>query len=253
MKKWPQALGLSAVLLVATATAASADHYGGGGSGGGGGSNSTSTSTTVTPTTGGPTTTDAPRPTVVPGTVNNDTPRPGETITVSSGSVALTGPFSAVLVRGNGASDVPVTAVQGSNNTWTIQIPAGIQPGLYIVVILGSEGTEQRAVVVPIVVRPATSAAAASAGSPSLGTSSVALPSEVREIQTSVKDASAVEEAVLEDGATMAVEDMHLVVKRPGDDSDDTRPLVAAGAVALGGAGLVLLRRRTPTISRRTR
>jgi uncharacterized Fe-S center protein len=85
----------------------------------------------------------------------------------------------------------------------------------------------------------------------------VVVPAEVRKIVASIAKAggaAAVEDAVLHDGAKLTIDNSQLIVHRAGaNTNDESRPLVAAFAVALAGGGLVLLRRRTPAISKRSR
>jgi hypothetical protein len=256
MKRWPLVLG-AGVLLVLFAGSPAYAQYGGGG---GGDTTTTTTSSTTTPPT-----TDAPPPNAVPGSTTNDTPAPGSTVPITApgqgGNPVLdpTKPAAAVLVPADGGPDIPApqpTITQGANGaiTITVTVPANTPPGVYIIAVIGTDSKGvTHVVLVPVVVRANVGAATLGASGPS--GPAATLPTEVRKIVATIGNvggAAAVEDAVLH-GASLSISGGQLVLHstndRPGRDS---RPLVAALAVALAGGGLVLLRRRTPAISKRS-
>jgi len=172
------------------------------------------------------------------------------------------------MLPASGAADVPMPTpviTQNANGSITISVtvPPSTPPGVYLIAIVGTTPSgASRAIIVPVVVRRQRAASvAAAAAAPAVALS---LPADVRAQLKALQDdidaaggAEAIEDAVLEDGATLSLEGAQLLVNGrplvPTDDGDANRPLVAAAAVALGGASLVLLRRRTPVISRRTK
>lgn len=164
----------------------------------------------------------------------------------------------------DGGPDIPMpqpTITQGPNGAIiiTVVVPANTPPGVYIIAVIGTDSNGvTRVVLVPVVVRARPRAGAAAAGtSNTTGLRAAFVPSDVRKVVASIGNvggAAAVEDAVLHDGATLSISNGQLIVHRAGDGaSGDTRPLVAALAVALAGGGLVLLRQRTPAISKRSR
>ncbi|MCU1483711.1 MAG: hypothetical protein JWN67_457 [Actinomycetia bacterium] len=226
---------------------------------------STSTTSTTVPAT---TTTDAPPPAAVPAKTSNPTPQPGENVPISAPQqnntpvLDNTKPSAAVMLPADGGADIPMPQPKIPQNahgsiTVEVTVPPSTPPGVYLIAIVGTDSKGvSRAIIVPVVVRRTRTAAALSAPIVAASAPTAVVPKGVRQIVASIADidggSAAVEDAVLHDGATLDISGSQLVVNRPGDGSD-SRPLVAAFAVALAGGGLVLLRRRTPATSRRNR
>jgi hypothetical protein len=175
-----------------------------------------------------------------------------------------TKPAAAVLLPADGGADIAMPApkiTQNANGSITVEVivPPGTPAGVYIIAIVGTDSRGvSRAIIVPVVVRTRPRSASLPATPPAqLTTSSVVVPGDIRKVVASIASAGgavAVEDAVLHDGAELSIQNSQLIVSRPGEDGGkDSRPLVAAFAVALAGGGLVLLRRRTPAISKRSR
>ena len=236
-------------------------------------STTSSTSTTSTSTTSttvqATTTTDAPPPATVPAKTSNPVPQPGESVPISAPQqnntpvLDSTKPAAAVMLPADGGADVPMPTpkiTQNANGSITVEVtvPPGTPAGVYIIAIVGTDSRGvSRAIIVPVVVRTRARGAALSTTKVPASTGPAAVvPEDVRAVVASIAKvdggAAAVEQAVLHDGATLDISHSELIVHRPGDGSD-SRPLVAAFAVALAGGGLVLLRRRTPATSRRNR
>lgn len=275
MKKFVGAVGAGVLLAMGVAVPASAQY-----------ADPTTTSTTApttTTTTPAPdatiprpstTTTTAPPPAQVDARTSNPTPLPGQTVPISTPAstsgptIDPTKPAAAVMVpAGANGADIAMPApkvTQNANGTVTVEVtvPPSTPPGVYVIAVVGTTPSgESRVIIVPVVVRRAT-AQAASAPVADAPVAAVALPADTRatiaEIQDDIATAGGAEEVerlVLEEDATLDIDGAELLVNGrsivPAED-DSNRPLVAAGAVALGGIGLVLLRRRTPAISRRT-
>jgi hypothetical protein len=228
------------------------------------------TTTTLPPTT----TTDAPPPASVPAKTSNPTPQAGDSVPVSvpaSGGAPVidaSKPSAAVLLPADGSADVPMPAPRITVNangsiSVSVTIPPSTPPGVYLIAVVGTDASgRSRAIIVPIVVRRIRAAAIA-ADAPIGPLVAATLPAETRSqvarLRTSVAaagGADVIERQVLEEGATLEFDGAELVLSTRDLGSEETsgsRPLVAAFAVALGGAGLVLVRRRTPAISRRTK
>jgi hypothetical protein len=264
MKRWSGAAGVSLLLALGVAGPAYAQQYNDPTTTS---TTTSSTSTTVQATT---TTTAPPPPKVEAPTVSNTTPAPGDPVAIgtppaSSPTLALdtTKPAAAVLVTtDDDKADVPMPAPKLTKNAdgsvkIEVTIPPATPPGVYVLAVVATDVRGQsRVVIVPVVVRRKGSAAALSASAAPVVP--VAVPAEARKVAASVAKAGgsdAVTDAVLHDDAQLKIEHDQLVVFRPGQESstDGSRPLVAAFAVALAGGGLLLLRRRTPQISKRSR
>jgi hypothetical protein len=169
------------------------------------------------------------------------------------------------MVPADGGADVPMPQpkiTQNANGSITVEVtvPPSTPPGVYLIAIVGTDAAgNARAIIVPVVVRVRARAAGVAAPPAVTAASAVpaVVPDEVRRIVASIAEAggaAAVEDAVLHDGATLSIDNSQLIVHRAGEHTnDESRPLVAAFAVALAGGGLVLLRRRTPAISKRSR
>jgi hypothetical protein len=266
MNRWRAALGAGLLLVVCDGAPALAQY-------------ATTSTTAPTTTTTAPstttttveatTTTQAPPPATVSSTTSNPTPQPGESVPISTPATSnapvldSTKPAAAVLLPGGGGADVPMPTpkiTQNANGSITVEVtvPPSTPPGVYVIAVIGTDSRGvSRAIIVPVVVRRRTAQSLSAASTPTAPVVPAVVPEEVRRIVTSVAKAggaTAVEDAVLHDGAVLRITNDQLVVFHPGEDTnDDSRPLVAAFAVALAGGGLVLLRRRTPAISKRSR
>jgi hypothetical protein len=264
MKRWSCAVALGVLLALAVAGPASAKYN----------DPTTTTTTTSAPsssTTSSTTTTTAPAPPRAEATTTVGSPAAGDAVPISAPSsggeaaIDATKPVAAVMVPGNGdAPGVPMPApkvTQHADGTVTVEVtvPPNTPPGVYVIAVVGSTPSgKSRVIIVPVVVRPTEKTTAQGLSAASAPTVPVAVPAEARKVAASVAQAggeAAVVDAVLHDGAKLEIRNDQLVVFHPGDDSttDGSRPLVAAFAVALAGGGLVLLRRRTPAISKRSR
>ena len=233
------------------------------------------TTTTERPTTttipGATTTTTAPPPPTIKATVSDTSPAPGDAITISTGPVDggpaldLTEPVTGGLASGTGAGTlnesiairVIVEKDQSAVQRFTVEIPEGTAEGLYYLFIVGTdfEG-HARVIVVPIVVQGAPDGAVDGAidGETTPPASQSVLVDEPRRIATppvvgtlqrsmSAAQEERVVEAVLEEDATVAIEDDRLILL-PATGSDTARPLVASVSVLVVGGGLLLLRRK---------
>jgi hypothetical protein len=274
MKRWSCAVGAGLLLALIVAAPAAAQYADPTTT-----TTSSTTSTTLEPprttTTLPPTTTtDAPPPASVPAKTSNPTPQPGEAVPVSvpasSGAPVIDAskPAAAVLLPADGGADVPMPAPRITVNangsiSVSVTIPPSTPPGVYLIAVVGTDASgRSRAIIVPVVVRR-TRALATAAEAPIGPLVAASLPAETRSqvarLRTSVVaagGADVIERQVLEEGATLEFDGAELVLSTRDLGSEETsgsRPLVAAFAVALGGAGLVLVRRRTPAISRRTK
>lgn len=236
-------------------------------------SSTTPTTPTTTPTTP---TTEAPPPATTTGTTSNPTPAPGESVPIAvpvqpaAIRIDPTKPASAILVNAGGDSNVAAptpTITQNADGSISISIvvPPSTPPGVYLIAVVAQDSLGRpRVVIVPVVVRRTTASAAAAGGerfssAASVEAASVGIPAaalaQVNELAASVEDLGgeeAVASAVLDDGAELSVEGDALGLL-PRTGSDTSRPLVAALAVTLAGAGLLLLQRRLPVISKRSR
>lgn len=251
---------------------------------------SSTTTSSTTSTTTGATTTTAPPPVNEEAEVSDATAEPGQPVTVAtpSGGTGFDAgdTVSAGIARGAAGQEAILldSAVVNPDGTVsiTVTIPEETPTGIYYVFIVGQvtiDGeTFTKVVVAPITVSGAAADANAatlmgassgdsgSSGSGSggpaaatwaAGSTTMATPPEVAVLQSSITSPGE-EQVILEavaDGATLSIDDGQLAVSTGPLESgaaaaDSTRPLVAALAVGLAGGGLVLIRRRTPSLRR---
>jgi predicted outer membrane repeat protein len=220
------------------------------------------TTTTTTPPTTTPPTTVAPNASTTPATTSNPTPRPGETVQLktaapaggnSAGNTAssldATKPSTAILLSTNGSADRPmptpvITKNADGSTSISVQVPPSTPPGVYLIAVMGTTPSGQsRVIIVPVVVRRTAAATARAASVPA---STATVPAVARSIQASVTalgGSAAVEQAVVQRGATLSIAGDRLIVD--SHPAGGHSPIGPAAMVGLLLAAVALIRRST--------
>jgi hypothetical protein len=201
--------------------------------------------------------------------LSNSNPAPGDAVDIGNLNFTIdeSVPATAVLA---GDTDIAVEVTFKTDSSGdpvpSVKVPADTPPGVYAITVSVTDSLgRERALVIPVVVQETPRVTPISIPtrrfSPGLFTTTqlpFEVPTAVRELLASVNElggAEAVMAAVAQDDATLVIDNGQLVLKTsplPTPESTSSRPMVAALAIALGGAGLVSLRRRTPSISKRS-